>query len=338
MKKVSVIVPVYNVENYLDKCVKSICSQIYQNLEIILVDDGSTDSSAEMCDAYAIADARVKVIHKKNGGLADARNVGIEHAKGEYLLFIDSDDWIHQELVEKTIAIAEKEDTDVVIFDYVGVRQDGTVCSQFCANLEPMKVVSVLEEPRLITVSCSAVNKLYKTSFWKSTGLTFPKGRYYEDLGTIPKLMALAQRVVYCNENFYYYLMREGSIMHTKNFEKNYKDRTAVLDDILLFFEVKKLYERYNNELEYLIFENGYYIPSREIILNDKKSQYLEKFREYAYTRFPDLDNNVYVKDLSGKNKILWLLLKKRQYNAMLVLSYVRRLKDFVKGAGNRWN
>lgn len=332
MKKVSVIVPVYNVEKYLDKCVKSICNQSYQNLEIILVDDGSTDSSAEMCDTYAKVDARVKVIHKENGGLADARNVGIEHAKGDYLLFIDSDDWIHQELVEKNIVIAEKEDTDVVIFDYVGVQQDGTVCSQFCANLEPMKVFSILEEPRLITASCSAVNKLYKTSFWKSTGLKFPKGRYYEDLGTIPKLMALAKRVIYLKETLYYYLMREGSIMHTSNFEKNYKDRTAVLDDVLLFFREKNILEKYKNELEYLIFENGYYIPSREIVLNDKKSPYLEKFREYAKGRFPDIDKNIYVKDLSGKNKILWLLLKKRQYNAMIALSYARRLKDFIKG------
>lgn len=332
MEKVSVIVPVYNVEKYLEKCIKSICNQTYQNLEIILVDDGSTDQSSEICDMYAKKDTRIKVIHKENGGLSDARNVGIANAEGEYLLFIDSDDWISEHLVNKTLTIAKENDAEVVMFDYIGVQSEGKVCSTFSANIESGKVLSVLDEPRLITASCSAINKLYKTTFWKSTGLKFPKGRYYEDLGTIPKVMALAKKIVYHKENLYFYLMRDGSIMHTRNFERNYNDRTAVLDDVLLFFRENNIFEKYKNELEYLIFENGYYIPSREIVLNDKKSQYLEKFREYAYERFPKIEKNIYVKELSGKNRILWLLLKKRQYNAMVLLSYARRMKDFIKG------
>mgnify|MGYP000028398403 FL=1 len=127
MELVSVIVPVYNVEKYLARCIQSVCGQSYQGLEIILVDDGSKDKSGVICDEYAEQDGRIKVIHKENGGLGDARNAGVEKAEGKYLLFVDSDDRIHENLVRDTVETAEKNQADMVIFDYIGEEENGNL-------------------------------------------------------------------------------------------------------------------------------------------------------------------------------------------------------------------
>lgn len=330
MALVSIIVPIYNVEQYLDECVDSIRSQSYKELEIILVDDGSPDRCGKMCEEYAKEDERIVVIHKKNGGLGDARNAGIRQAHGDYLLFVDSDDYLHPEAVEKILYTAEKAKADIAIFDYATVEPENSRSDRFTEKIRENQVLSPEKEKRVLTCSCSSVNKLYRREFWEASGLEFPVGRYYEDLGTIPKLMAIAKRVVYRKEVLYYYRMREGSIMHTTNFKKNLEDRMQMIDGVLRFYKKQGLLEQYREELEYLMFVNGYFTPSREIILNRGSKKYLNKFREYAYHRFPGINENKYVREIAGKEKILWMLLRKRMYGAMLLLSYGRRAKDFV--------
>ena len=283
MELVSVIVPVYNVEKYLARCIQSVCGQSYQGLEIILVDDGSKDKSGVICDEYAERDGRIKVIHKENGGLGDARNAGVEKAEGKYLLFVDSDDRIHENLVRNTVETAEKNQADMVIFDYIGEEENGNLTDRFTFPFSANRVIEVAEEKELIMRSCSAVNKLIRRELWKESGFQFPKGRYYEDLATIPKVMTKTKKIVYLPEVYYYYLMRDGSIMHSRNFEKNYEDRTWAVDQLLEYFERENLIETYRNELEYLVFENTYFVPSKEIVLNDRKSEYLKKFRDYAF-------------------------------------------------------
>lgn len=330
MSLVSIIVPVYKVEQYLEECVESIRRQSYGNIEIILVDDGSPDKCGEMCDQYADKDERIRVIHKANGGLGDARNTGVKQARGDYILFVDSDDYINENLVEKTVSIAEDTKADIVIFDYATVEPGSGRSDRFSADICADQVICPREHPELIKSSCSAINKLYRRDFWITAGLEFPVGRYYEDLGTIPKLLAVAGRVIYKKEILYYYRMRDGSIMHSSDFKRNYKDRTAMLDDVIRFYKEKKFYEFYKKELEYLVFENGYFVPSREIVLNGGDREYLKKFREYAEKRFPKIGDNPYVTSLTGKEKILWMLLKRKLYGAMVMLSYGRRIKDFL--------
>ncbi len=330
MALISIIVPIYKVEQYLDECVESILNQSYRELEIILVDDGSPDRCGRMCEEYAKKDERIVVIHKENGGLGDARNAGIRQAHGEYLLFVDSDDYLHPKAIERILYTAEKERTDIAIFDYATVEPGNSRSDRFTTSLQINQAFSPEREKRVITCSCSAVNKLYRREFWKAAGLEFPVGRYYEDLGTIPKLLAISKRVAYRKEVLYYYRMREGSIMHTSDFKKNYEDRTRMIDGVLKFYKSKGLFETYRDELEYLVFENGYFTPSREIILNRGSKKYLKKFREYAYHRFANIEQNKYVQELTGKEKILWMLLKKKMYGAMLLLSYARRAKDFA--------
>ena len=332
MEKVSVIVPIYNVENYLDNCVQSILRQTYRNLEILLVDDGSPDRCPRMCDEYAGQDDRIRVIHKENGGLGDARNAGTREATGKYLLYVDSDDRIREDLVSITVETAEKAQADIVIFDYAGETPAGLQTDRFTFDLPEGRTFSAMDEPAVIMRTCSAVNKLFRKEFWEKSGLSFPAGRYYEDLATIPKLLAEADRIVYKKEILYYYLTREGSIMHSSDFSKNFADRTRAVDEVLEFFQEKGLDTAYRDELEYLVFENTWFVPSKEIVLNDRKSVYLEKFREYALGKYPDLNKNRYVQALSGKNRILWVLLYRKQYRLMVLMSLMRRLKDRLTG------
>lgn len=336
MELVSVIVPVYNVEKYLARCIQSVCGQSYQGLEIILVDDGSKDKSGVICDEYAERDGRIKVIHKENGGLGDARNAGVEKAEGKYLLFVDSDDRIHENLVRNTVETAEKNQADMVIFDYIGEEENGNLTDRFTFPFSANRVIEVAEEKELIMRSCSAVNKLIRRELWKESGFQFPKGRYYEDLATIPKVMTKTKKIVYLPEVYYYYLMRDGSIMHSRNFEKNYEDRTWAVDQLLEYFERENLIETYRNELEYLVFENTYFVPSKEIVLNDRKSEYLKKFRDYVYNKFPQMNKNYYVQQIAGKDKILLKLLQYRMYGMMVLMSQLRRMKDRLAAVSRR--
>lgn len=333
MPVVSIIVPIYNVEKYLEKCIHSILNQTYKNLEIILVDDGSPDRCGEICDQYAKKDGRIIVLHQKNRGLGAARNAGIARASGKYLLFIDSDDYVDAELAEKTVKLAEDENADIVIFDYLAVEAETGREDLKGFKLRKNEIFSLREQPEALLITPSACNKLYRRDLFLKTGMSYPEGRYYEDLGTTPKLFLQAERMVYLDSApLYYYILRNGSIIHSKNFEKNFQDKTFVFEDILRYFEECHQREMYEKELEYLAFENLYFFSSKEIILADKNSLYLEKFKDYVEKYFPEMMENVYIKKyFSKKDKLFLWLMKRKYYNAMNVLSKIRKTVDTIK-------
>ena len=325
------IVPIYKVEEYVRGCIESICAQTYRDLEIILVDDGSPDGCGAICDRYAEMDERIRVIHKQNEGVGIARNTGATQAAGKYILFVDGDDRICEDLVRWTVKTAEENAADIVMFDLQGEDKEGNKGDLYTFHLPPGQVVSAEQEPRLIMESCSP-NKLFLRSFWEKGGFAFTQGRIYEDLATIPKVMACAERVVYIKKPLYRYLQREGSIMHSTDFSRNYNDRTAAANSVLDFFKKNGLYEKYEKELEYLVFENLLFVPIREIVLHDRRNTYLEKFREYAYGRFPGIDSNPYVREMQGKKRLLWALARRKWYGGMCILSYTRSLKEKIFG------
>lgn len=330
MELVSVIVPIYNVEEYLERCVQSILLQTYENLEIILVDDGSPDKCGQMCDEYAEQDLRIRVIHKENGGLSDARNVGTKQAKGKYLLFVDSDDYIERTLVEKTVAEAERTESDLVLFDYIRLEDDGT--TEYCySNLPEQKVMTLEEEPEILLSALSAWSKLYRREFYINAGHWFPKGRLYEDLGSIPKLYLDAKKIVYIREAFYYYTIRKGSIMTSTKVERNYCDRLAMLDTTLDYYKYCGRFEQYRKELEFFAFGAGYFEPSKEIVLADRKSPYLEKFRQAMHERFPRFKENPYMVRLRKKDRLHLWILENRQYWLMVLLSRGRHFVANLK-------
>ena len=210
---ISVIVPVYNVENYLARCVDSILAQTYQNLQILLVDDGSTDSSGRICDDYAAGDSRITVIHKKNGGLSSARNAGIEAAQGEYLAFVDSDDWIEPEMYDHMLTLMEKYQGTLVCagrYDVNGATGEKKIglCpkEETCISAEEMVGKIFLWDG----CDSSACDKLYHRSLFAS--FRYPEGKVCEDVPTTYKIVLQAERVVLCDRPFYNYYHRPGSI------------------------------------------------------------------------------------------------------------------------------
>lgn len=330
-KLVSVVVPVYNSEEYLAECLDSVIRQTYENLEIILVDDGSSDGSAKICDDYAALDSRVKVIHriKDSTGPGEARNIGAEAAVGEYLLFVDNDDWIDEKLVERTLEVAERNSADIVLFHFARVEEGKTVStSSTSVKLPDNEVISAESDPEIIVCSCSPVDKLYRKCFWDENGFAFTVDRYFEDLGTIPKIMALTDRFVHIPDILYYYRIRPKSIMHDADFEKKYVDRTFVTDDVIDFFEKKGIYRKYYTELEYLTLKNAFFYPAREVVYTDPKSKYLPMFRAYVYGKFPKLARNKYIKQMPPNDRVFWFLIRHKMFGAVLKLS---KLKTFVR-------
>ncbi|MGC4018004.1 MAG: glycosyltransferase [Muricomes sp.] len=256
---VSVVVAAYNVERYIEKCIKSLMRQTYENLEILLIDDGATDKSREICDRHAKLDNRIRVIHKQNGGLSDVRNVGLAEASGIYLMYVDGDDYVADNYVEAAVSCAESNYADVVIFDFEEIEEDTGRRDRWSMKLPRNTVLNANQMPKVLTVTPSSWNKLYRLEFFRGTGLTYPLGRNYEDLTMNPRLLVNAARIVYLqSEPLYYYMLRDGSIMRSKNFEKSYLQRKAAIEDIVLYFREKKLYQTFERELEYLAFEHAF--------------------------------------------------------------------------------
>lgn len=201
---ISVIVPIYNVEKYLNKCIESIINQSYSNLEIILVDDGSKDSSGIMCDSYILKDKRIKVIHKENGGLSDARNVGLDKAKGEYIVFIDSDDWIDEKMIEILYNIIKKNNSDISICDYFLAYNEEIQTQKEdieIINLSNIEALKTIYDKDLGVCMIVAWNKLYKRNLFKDD-IRYPYGKIHEDEFTTYKLLYKAKKnIIYKSKN-----------------------------------------------------------------------------------------------------------------------------------------
>ncbi len=217
---ISVIVPVYNVESYLKKCVDSICHQTYRNLEIILVDDGSTDCSGSLCDEFATFDSRIRVIHKTNGGLSDARNAGVEIASGKWWIFVDSDDYIAPNTAETMLRAAVENRCEIAVCNMVRIYEDGEMESFY----RPVRESTVwAEEQRFETLKQPSVcNKLFYAELFE--GVRFPKGKYYEDTFIYHVLAYRASRIALTGLDGYYYLSRRESILGHPQFTDRYFD------------------------------------------------------------------------------------------------------------------
>lgn len=217
---VSIIVPVYNVEHYLEKCIKSICAQTFTGLEIILVDDGSTDRSGAICDEWAMKDSRIRVIHKENGGLSDARNAGIEIASGRWYLFVDSDDTITSDTIARLYQAAVEHDCEMAVCNIVRIYDDGATEPFY----NPVSELTVWEgQQRFETLKQpSACNKLFRAELFRQ--VRFPKGKFYEDTFVYHILAHRAQRIALTGHDGYYYLSRRESILGQPTYTDRYFD------------------------------------------------------------------------------------------------------------------
>ena len=219
---VSVILPIYNVEQVLKRCLDSVCNQTYLNLEIILVDDGSTDNSGNICDEYAKVDKRIKVIHKKNGGLSDARNVGLDIANGDYLTLVDSDDFISAYYVQNLMFAIQKSGCELSSSWFCKFSNGIKIGSPTIANDSSIEICNREDYYKKMLlqdgVEVSAWGKMYKSSLFN--GVRYPFGKLYEDIPTTYLLIEKVEKIAVIPNVDYYYYQRKQSISNTSFNEK----------------------------------------------------------------------------------------------------------------------
>lgn len=217
--KISVIVPVYNTEKYLRRCIDSILAQTFTNFELLLIDDGSEDTSGKICDEYAKKDARVRVFHKENCGVSSARNLGLENACGSYITFVDADDWIDERMYEEMLAVISETKCDIVCCDYLYEYENGNC---LYANTLPSSVYQDREKILCDCLKCLITyvwNILVNSRLYRADGISF-KGYYCEDFNIYMKLMVLADKVCHIDKAYYHYYQHSQSICHTLSPEK----------------------------------------------------------------------------------------------------------------------
>lgn len=220
---VSIIVPVYNVETELERCVYSLVHQTYKTIEIILVDDGSTDSSGALCDALAEIDERISVVHKSNGGLSSARNAGLDMARGDWLLFVDSDDYIDLDACMRFIQETSKDNPDIIVGELFEERE-GSRKPTLRHGIEEGRLYKAFEFVAIAIAHrefyAPVWQNCYKRSYWEAKGLRFAEGLLHEDMEIQPRLFLGASTVTYLSGPFYHYVLRDGSIMRSSNRDK----------------------------------------------------------------------------------------------------------------------
>lgn len=301
---ISIIVPVYNVEQYLEKCVDSIINQTYKNLEIILVDDGATDSSGKLCDELAKIDNRIKVYHKENGGLSDARNYGVEKSTGEYIGFVDSDDYIDAEMYEKLYEAIKKENVDVAECNLKIIYPDREELFteqnyyNVCTKQEYLEEYLKIEK-----IFGSACVRLIKSDIAKK--LKFPVGKLYEDTYYAYGLINVADSYVIMDAPYYNYLMRENSITNAR-----FNPRIFDLIEIVEEFH-NTVYENYPGLEEAADCRRmyAYFSVLNSILLeeNYRDNEYYSEILSYFKRNYISLLKNKYI----NRNRKLSVILIK---------------------------
>ena len=254
----TVVIPVYNVEKYLKRCVESVLVQEWHNYDILLVDDGSTDSSPQICDDYAKVYDFISVIHKKNGGLSEARNTGISHAKGDYVYFPDSDDWLEPQTFKELAEVLESQEFDIVSFnrEFVKGEEDPIFSDPLVTQVFEGKDAFV-QMLKHTYITGFANDKIYKKSLFIDNNISFPKGKYYEDLGTNYKLFLSAKNVFATNQKYYHYLIdNPDSITQSWN-EQKFSDMFGFYKDIFYSDFVRSQLNKEELQISQRYYVNG---------------------------------------------------------------------------------
>lgn len=270
MKKVSIIVPVYNMEQYLKKCLESIENQTYKNIEVIIIDDGSTDLSKNICEKFLSGKyKKFKLITQKNGGVSKARNTGLSVATGEYIYFLDPDDYIHPKTIEIMIKSAIEKSADIVVTNFINVSSEKKDILYPNLNKKYSTLIAKKEDFYLQKISNHVCSKLYKSSLFIENNIIYPEGRVYEDIATTYKLIDKANIIIYIPVDVYYYLNRSDSISHT--YSKKYID-----DLIISYLEIDEYFKEKRTEttdyFELTILFTAYTRLKKSVDFNEKRN------------------------------------------------------------------
>ena len=318
---ISVIVPVYNVEAFLEKCVDSLIAQTYQNLEIILVDDGSTDSSGRLCDELKKKDPRIVVVHKENGGLSSARNAGIAVAKGDYFGFVDSDDYVEPDMYETMLKAVQSHGLDIACcgreIDLYGQRtkKEFTLSQEkVYSREEAIEAVLYLQE-----IDVSACDKLYARHIFD--GIVYPHGKISEDAAIIFDILKTANGIVHVGKPFYHYIFRRNSISKSSYSIKKY-DICANMDTAISFVNT-----HYPNLTEACkVYVCSCVFPVVEQLRNDKESkkQYPDHYKKYMEFFNYGFFAAARSKQLPKKTRVQIILLKLHMQNVFRVMKNIK--------------
>ena len=309
--KVSVIVPVYNTEKYLEKCLDSIVNQDFDDYEIIIVNDGSTDNSFKIINKYVDKYDNIKAFTKQNGGLSSARNFGIAKSSGKYLMFIDSDDYIEKTMIKKMYESVINNKSDIVVCEFSYVYDDGRKIRSY-SNLD---YTDIAQKKYLLTPPMAPI-RLIKKDLFKN--IKFTEGIYYEDLELCPKLVIYAKKISFVNESLYNYLMRESSIMHQNSFNDKLLDIYKVLDS-----NYKVLVKDYYDEIEYMYIIHLLRTASLRFLDYKEGKSEINKIKLIIKDKFPNWKDNIYFKKSNKKIKVISYL---AYYKMILLLKIIKKI------------
>lgn len=301
MIKVSIIVPVYNVEKYIHKCLDSLVNQTLKELEFIFVNDGSPDNSPKIIKEYQKKDKRIKLLNKENGGQASARNLGLEHAKGEYIAFLDSDDYVKENMYETLYNRAKKDNLDIVICNNYLVYKDSLVENNPGITNKKEKIISPRE---YITLSPSPWNKIIRHEYLNQEKFKFPEGIIYEDLASIPLLGLSNPKIVYLNTCLHYYVQSDSSTMRNKEYKPKYEDIFTAAE----YLYTNMIDKGYNKELEYMLTYHLLYLGSLNFYQYKKYNQ-IDRIAIAMKKYFPKWYQNEIVKFKFTKKQIFYMQL-----------------------------
>lgn len=315
MDLVSVIVPVYNLENQVEKCLESILNQSYTNLEVLLVDDGSKDNSWTVINELAKKDSRVRCIHKENGGAASARNLGIKESKGKYLCFVDGDDFVQDSYVSDLYEAIIEKDSDMAWCDFVRVEKGG---KEFQIDQPPSKFY-LFEMP-------SSCNKLFKKSLWIDNDIWYPEGIKYEDVAIIPTLVLIAKNPVWVNKGLYNYVYTPNSV--TTTYDHRVLTLVTALDYAYMLFDKFNLLkdEKCKDYIEYMFLNNAVELAFRISLASDLNTSDIKKNMEYIKSKFPNMYKNKYIStQFDFMKRSLMILLQMKMYGLIrLIIRTIR--------------
>jgi len=320
-KLISIVLPIYNVEKYLIDCIESVINQSYRNIEIILVDDGSSDRSGAICDEYKDKDSRIKVIHKENGGLSDARNSGLKISTGEYITFIDSDDCIGLNYIDILVKMIEKYDAEIAICNYNHVEEsfsfnhekstDNTSMIYEYNNIECIKNMYLANKQGLEFL---AWGKLYSKKLFTENGIIYPKGKIHEDTFTTYKVIYNAKKIVFNDTKLYFYRKRNGSIMNSQ-FSIKFLNKLEAIEETCEFFENK-------SEIDLLQLAFNDYMKIAMKLYHKLEISYIEKDKKNLKKQLIKKTKTIYAYYIK---KIKYPMKKKIYYCIILNISDIFR-------------
>ena len=318
MYKISVIIPVFNSEKYLEKCLDSILNQTITDIEIILIDDGSTDNSLQIIKQYAKKYNNITYKSKKNEGQAIARNLGIEMATGEFICFIDSDDYIENTMLEKLYTLSQKDNSDIVICDYIEEYKNKKILRKsLYVNSDNLK-------KRYILCVAGPCCKIIKTEIFKQNNIKFLENNIYEDLAIIPSLALYTENISYCEESLYYYVIRENSTMQQTSYNPKIESIFNVLEHVYNQFKNTI----YNEELEFIYINHLLYAGCGRFLRYPNTQKMILRIINIINDKYPNWKENRYFKTQSFGYKLICNIFMRNKSFEIKLYKLFRKIKN----------